>query len=296
MLLLKDDLAGPGRNSRSGTCQTLPHRRLGNLLTRRMISQPDGTFPRAVCLLKRCTNSEAVLTVRSCRPDAVFNNGVAITSGLRVDAHTQIQVARYGPGSNLMSLMNVLPLVDPLPGRSRLAQGLAAAVRHWHNLPGLPRPRRWAEQSLLLLAMQDTDNSLTLHGRRGPFGHRLTSRQGEPPSPAWLPQLHTLARRLAEQVDGAAFDVPGNWLNRPSTGHLVGGCVMAACPADGVVDPYHRVFGHPGLHVIDGSVLPANPGTNPALTITALAERATAHWPSAGTCDPRPPLAGTDHP
>ena len=68
--------------------------------------------------------------------------------------------------------------------------------------------------------------------------------------------------------------------------------VIGAGPDTGVVDPYHRVFGHPGLHVLDGASVPANLGVNPSLTITALAERATALWPNHGDPDPRPPLGG----
>jgi cholesterol oxidase len=74
------------------------------------------------------------------------------------------------------------------------------------------------------------------------------------------------------------------------TAHFLGGCVIGASPASGVVDPWHRAFGHPGLHIVDGSAVPANPGVNPALTITALAERAFSHWPNRGDADPRPPL------
>jgi cholesterol oxidase len=72
------------------------------------------------------------------------------------------------------------------------------------------------------------------------------------------------------------------------TAHFLGGCVIGATPADGVVDPYHRVHGHPGLSVVDGSAVSANLGVNPSLTITAQAERATALWPNKGEVDPRP--------
>jgi cholesterol oxidase len=74
------------------------------------------------------------------------------------------------------------------------------------------------------------------------------------------------------------------------TAHVIGGCVIGESAETGVVDPWHRVHGHPGLHVVDGSVVPANLGVNPSLTITALAERAMAHWPVRGGDDPRPAL------
>jgi cholesterol oxidase len=58
----------------------------------------------------------------------------------------------------------------------------------------------------------------------------------------------------------------------------------------GAVDPYLCLFGQPDLHVMDGSVMPANPGVNPSLMITALAERAMSLWPNKGDVDTRPPL------
>jgi cholesterol oxidase len=76
----------------------------------------------------------------------------------------------------------------------------------------------------------------------------------------------------------------------PMTAHFLGGCAMGASPSQGVVDPWHRVYGCPGLHVVDGSAVPANPGANPALTITAMAERAFSYWPNKGEPDPRPVL------
>ena len=55
-----------------------------------------------------------------------------------------------------------------------------------------------------------------------------------------------------------------------------------------MLDPYHRVWGYPGLHVVDGSAVSANLGVNPSLTITAQAERAMSLWPAAGDPDRRP--------
>ena len=80
-----------------------------------------------------------------------------------------------------------------------------------------------------------------------------------------------------------AFDIP-------LTAHILGGAAIGAAPASGVIDGYQRVYGHPGLHVVDGAAVPANLGVNPSLTITALAERALSFWPNKGATDPRPSL------
>jgi cholesterol oxidase len=76
----------------------------------------------------------------------------------------------------------------------------------------------------------------------------------------------------------------------PMTAHFLGGCVIAPDASDGVVDGYLRAFGVPGLHILDGSTLSANPGVNPSLSITAQAEWACAAWPNKGESDQRPKL------
>ncbi|WP_214404648.1 GMC oxidoreductase [Pseudonocardia lacus] len=66
---------------------------------------------------------------------------------------------------------------------------------------------------------------------------------------------------------------PSDWLSRGITAHPLGGAPMGRTVEEGVVDPFGRVFGHPGLYVADGSVVPGPIGANPSLTIAALAER-----------------------
>ena len=85
-------------------------------------------------------------------------------------------------------------------------------------------------------------------------------------------------------------------LDTPMTAHILGGCPIGASPETGVVDAYHRVFGHDGLHVVDGASIGANLGVNPSLTITAMAERAMAMWPDNGGVDERPPLGAAYEP
>jgi cholesterol oxidase len=99
-------------------------------------------------------------------------------------------------------------------------------------------------------------------------------------------------RRISSKIGGFPLGSIGEIVNIPMTAHFIGGCIIGDCPESGVVDPYHRVYGHPGLHVVDGSTISANLGVNPALTITAQAERAMALWPNKGDPDPRPGPGG----
>ena len=110
------------------------------------------------------------------------------------------------------------------------------------------------------------------------------------PNLNWNPVAHDITRRAAEKLDGDPRGYYFDIFNRPTTAHFIGGCAIGDSPATGVVDPYQRLYGYSGLHIIDGSTITANLGVNPALTITAMSERAVALWPNEGESDPRPPL------
>ena len=117
----------------------------------------------------------------------------------------------------------------------------------------------------------------------------LTSRQGHGiPNPTWIPVANEAVRKMAEIIGGKPGGSIGEPFNRPLTAHFIGGCTIGESPETGVIDPYQRVYGHPGLHVVDGSAITANLGVNPSLTITAQAERAMAFWPNKGEPDARP--------
>ncbi|KUL26804.1 GMC oxidoreductase [Actinoplanes awajinensis] len=230
------------------------------------------------------TNSESILGARTRRTDRDYSHGVAITSSIHPDPVTHVEPVRYGPGSNLLALLSTV-LVDDAGNRPRWWAGLKTLARAGRDLRLYLSPRDWSRQTVVLLAMQPLDNSITVFRRRG----RLTSRPGVgEPSPEWVPAAHDVARRVAEKVDGVPLGSYTELIGKPVTGHFIGGCAIGADPEHGVVDPYHRLFGHPGLHVIDGSVVAANLGVNPSLTITALAERAVALWPNKGENDRRP--------
>ncbi|ANJ28029.1 GMC oxidoreductase [Agromyces aureus] len=243
------------------------------------------------------TNSEALDgAVAVSVPEGLgLARGIAITTSFHVDERTHVENVRYGPGSNLMGALASGLVPGGRPLLARLGALLGSALRHPITTLRLSSLRRWSERGIIALVMQTVDNSLTLSLKRS-FGRRvLTSAQGEgEPNPSHLPGAHLAAQAIAARMQ-AAGGVPaaarGSWpevFGIPMTAHFLGGAVVSGSPEQGVVDPYHRVWGHPGLHVVDGAAVPANPGVNPSLTITAMAERALSHWPRRGGADERP--------
>ncbi|WP_020109125.1 GMC oxidoreductase [Nocardia sp. 348MFTsu5.1] len=236
------------------------------------------------------TNSEAVLAATARNRDTDYTNGVAITSSFHPDDHTHIEPVRYGKGSNAIGLLQTV-LSDGGGRTPRVLKTVGVAMRHPAAFVRSLSVRHWSEKTIIALVMQTDDNSLELASVRGVFGRRLTSRPGSGnPPPEWIPQGHTAIRLLADKIDGDPGGSMAEVVNIPMTAHFLGGCVIGADAERGVVDPYHRVFGHPGLHVVDGSAVSANLGVNPSLTITAQAERAIALWPNKGEADRRPRL------
>jgi cholesterol oxidase len=135
--------------------------------------------------------------------------------------------------------------------------------------------------------MQTTDTSIELYWHDG----LLRSRHGSgTPPPVHVPIIEDFVDRVAKKMDAEQGALLFEVINRNASAHFIGGIPIADSSERGAVDPYQRAFGQPGLHVMDGSVMPANPGVNPSLLITALAERAMSLWPNKGDVDTRPPL------
>ncbi|HET9653841.1 MAG TPA: GMC family oxidoreductase [Kineosporiaceae bacterium] len=249
------------------------------------------------------TNSEALLgaMTRAVPRDVDLTRGVAITTSFHPDEHTHLENVRYGRGSNVMGSLTMLMADGHRDGRR--GGHKRAVLRQVLRRPGVlrflvpPPARRFSERTVIGLVMQPVDNSITVRARRRRLGAgwRLTSVPGHgAPNPAWIPAGHTAIRAVADRlaartgqptITGAPIT---NLFDIPMTAHFIGGCVIGSSPQRGVVDPYHRVWGYPGLHIVDGSALSANLGVNPSLTITAQAERAFAAWPNRGEPDPRP--------
>jgi cholesterol oxidase len=236
------------------------------------------------------TNSEAIVTVTSRRKDADFTDGVAITSGVDPDAVTHIQPVRYPRGSDLIGLLSK-PLTDGGPGMPRPLRFVANCIARPQDFLRSLNPFGWAQRTIVLLVMQVSDNHIQLvHRRRWfwPFSalSSAPSDAGEKRNPSYIPVANDFARRVAKKIDGW----PGSSINEvlfdiPSTAHLLGGAPIGSDQQHAVCDERNRVFGYPGLYVIDGSAVPVNLGVNPALTITALAEHAMSLIPDASSSD-----------
>ena len=213
--------------------------------------------------------------------------GVAIAAKVEVDDVTHMEAVRFSKGSDVMLLLGTM-LADGGPGLPRPLRRLWNALRHPLDFWTVTKPWGKAEHSVVLMAMQTADNHTRLVRRRQwlwPFSRALTSQPlpGQPGIPSFVPVANEVAREVATELDGVAQNsVNEVFLNTGSTAHILGGCAIGSGPETGVINPNGEVYGHEGLYVMDGSVIGANLGVNPSLTITALAEHLCSRFPEAG--------------
>ena len=250
----------------------------------------DGTLPKlsdALGKLSR-TNSEALTGALLKKSDTDYTKGSAITSSFFPDDHTHVEPVRYGKGSNLMGLLQTV-MTDGFVAKARRRQWLTQMVKNPALIIRILNVRKWSERTVIALVMQNVDSALTVKGKKGIFGWHLTSKNdSDKPNATYLPAANEVVRRIADKHEGIAGGHYGDLFNAPFTAHFVGGCVIGEDKSKGVIDPYHRVWDYPTLHIVDGSSVTANLGVNPSLTITAQAERAFSMWPNKGDIDPRP--------
>ena len=250
----------------------------------------SGTLPKlsdALGKLSR-TNSESLTGAVMPNTDIDFSQGAAITSSFFPDENTHVEPVRYGVGSNLMGMIQTI-MTDGLNPKARRQQWIRTFIRHPRLLLRFIDVRKWSQRTVIALVMQNVDSSLSVSGKRGLFGWRLTSKNDSlTPNATYIPAANEVVRKIAEKHGGVPGGHIGDLIGAPFTAHFVGGCVIGDSPKTGVIDPYHRVWNYPTLHIVDGSSVTANLGVNPSLTITAQAERAMSMWPNRGEADRRP--------
>lgn len=234
------------------------------------------------------TNSESLVGATMPNTDIDFSQGSAITSSFFPDEDTHVEPVRYGKGSNLMGLLQTL-MTDGASSKARRRQWLQKVRSEPSLLPKVLNVRKWSERTVIALVMQSVDSWIRVRPTRGILGWHLTSKNSsDHPNATWIPAANETARLIAAKYKGVAGGHLGDLINAPFTAHFVGGAVIGDADTKGVIDPYHRVWNYPTLHIVDGSTLTANLGVNPSLTITAQAERAMSMWPNKSERDIRP--------
>jgi cholesterol oxidase len=241
------------------------------------------------------TNNEALLG-SSARDNKVnYSEGIAITSFFYADPITTVEPVRYPAGSSLMRFLTAPLLEMDGSGPKRLLVTLSRMFSHpvdffkTHIMPG------WAQRTTILLVMQTEDNHFHMKLGRSlwtAFSQNLVSDTSQGHGiPAKLEIGHEITRRFAQKTGGIpAGSINEAVLNIPMTAHILGGCPMGRNDQEGVIGLDCQVHNYPGLYVVDGSIMPANPGVNPSLTITALAEYAMSQIPPKPGAPVRPPL------
>lgn len=261
----------------------------GALGTQRLLHRlaGDGTLPRISPTLGSLTRapSDLLCAVAPKTTGDDYSTGVAATAAFRPDEDTLIQAGRYGHGSNSMGLA-ATPFVDAQGSSPRWLRWLAVVARDPLSAARFLNVRRWSERSIIVFVVRRGAGTLTVSRRRR---GGLTARRDPGALPTVTsPLVAEVLRGVAKQIGGVPGGTLPGLVNVPVVLPFTGGCPIGETPRTGVVDPYHRLHGYPGLHVVDGSTVTADAGVNPSLTITAQAERAMSFWPNRGGTDPRP--------
>jgi cholesterol oxidase len=222
------------------------------------------------------TNSESLIGVTALDRQTVFSDGIAIGSILHTDENSHIEPVRYSPGAGFWRLLEA-PMIHGRNALVRILKLCGDLVAHPIKNLQVILVDDWSKRTQILLFMQTLDSHLRFS--KGPFGLKTSVEKGENPT-AFIPEAKTLADQFASLVNGKPYVlITETVLGIPTTAHILGGAVMGRNSDEGVIDRDNKVFGYENMLVCDGTMVSANPGVNPALTITALSERAMSKIP-----------------
>ena len=228
------------------------------------------------------TNAESLIAIRYLNAGDAhdYSKGVAIGSGIFLDEHTHIEATRYPAGSDALSTLLTVLAVGASRG-ARVGQWFKSMLLHPIRFLKMTWPVKGATQTMILLCMQTMEGHLTMTYRAPwywPFGKRMQTTGAK--IPTCIPQANEFALKGAALTGGVAgMSMTELLMDIPMTAHCIGGAVMGTDASNGVCDAGLRVFGYENMWICDGSVVSANLGVNPSLTITALAEHAMSLIP-----------------
>ncbi len=234
------------------------------------------------------TNSESIQAVTAPTAETDFSNSVAISSSVFPEPDTHIEVVTYGNGGDVISRLFTMASGDGTR-ITRPLRWIGSLLRHPLKSLRLLWPFGWSKRTVILLTMQTTDAAMRLVPKRKLFGGIKLQTQQDPdrPNPTFIPAAERATKWFEEELGGIAQGGLTEAFNIPTTAHILGGATMGIDPEHGVVDSGNRAFGYRGLMICDGSAVPANPGVNPSLSITAITEHAMSLIPPKGGADIR---------
>lgn len=217
------------------------------------------------------TNSESLIGITVADKKTDFSEGVSIGAILNTDEHSHLETVNYPAGSGFWRLA-MSPFSHGKNAFIRIAKVIIDILLHPIKNFKTFFVDDWAKRTQILMLMQ-TINS-TLRFSKGIFGMKSTLSQGTKPT-SFIPEAEMLAQRYAAKVKGKpTMLLTETVLGIPTTAHILGGAVMGKDSNEGVINKNNQVFGYDNMYVCDGSMISANPGVNPSLSILALSERA----------------------
>jgi len=223
------------------------------------------------------TNNETLISVSTLDKSKDMSRGVAIGSLLHTDANSHLEVVRYSKGSGFWKLLH-LPYVTGNNPALRILKIFTKFISAPLTYFKIYVVNSWSKSTSVLLFMQTLDSTIKFKRNRF-FGMTTNISTGKKPS-SDIPESEFLTKKFSEKVNGKATSFALEALaGIPTTAHILGGAVMGGSSEEGVIDKDNLVFGYPNMYIIDGSMISANPGVNPSLSITAIAERAMSKIP-----------------
>lgn len=218
------------------------------------------------------TNSESLIGVTTFDKNTSFSEGIAIGSIVNIDTNRHVEPVKYSAGAGFWRLL-MAPMVQ---GKTVLGR-LGKMLYDWISKP-IKNFRTyfvddWSRRTHILLYMESIDSTLRMvRNRRGGMSSRISS--GTAPT-AFNPIAQDIARKTEKIVNGKAMVMAHETLlGIPSTAHILGGACMGRNDTEGVVDKDNKVFNYQNMYICDGSMISANIGVNPSLSITAISEMA----------------------
>ena len=243
----------------------------------------DKSLPRLSNVLgwRVRTNNEALINVVSKNDDKDYTKGIAIGSILHTDDNTHLEPCRYGQGSNFFRYL-ILPMAFGSNIFTRMLKVFWALLSSPLAFLKMFFTKRFSERTTVLLFMQTINSTIRI--KRGRITPMMTVLESGPKPSAFIPEAKDLADRYTKIVNGTAFvSFAETLFGIPTTAHILGGAVMGENGEEGVINANNEVFGYKNMLVCDGSMISANPGVNPSLSITAISEHAMSKIPKNTT-------------